>query len=161
MYNWRGFVQNLLGERAPAIAGPLTMVLIALIAWGWWRSRGIHLTNAPAIPDPLWTLVGIATILIPQHLYPHDLTLLIFPAWLIVAAATTEPWPAIAPRLWQWLVIGGFAMSLLIFLFAARAGQAVIPSVGLLTVILGLSAFTIGRAPGFSSPQAAFRPADQ
>ncbi len=165
MYNWRGFVQNILGERAPSINGPLTIALIvatlALIAWAWWHSTEIGRGKAAIIPDPLWALVGIATVLIPQHLYPHDLTLLIFPAWLIVAAAATAPWPAIAPRLWLGLVSVGFALPLLIFLFAARTAQAVIPSVALLTLALGLLAFTIGRTARHGAAPTALPPVDR
>jgi hypothetical protein len=146
MYNWRGFAENLLGTRFPGLVGPAAMVLIlvtvAMIVWVWWRS-GRSIRGAAA--TPAWIVVGIASILIPQHLYPHDLTILIFPAWLLLFAIAAGNWPVISPLVWRGLIVLGFVLPLLIFLFAARTSQAVLPTVILLASILGLVAYTVQR----------------
>jgi hypothetical protein len=76
------------------------------------------------------------TLLVAQRLYPHDLTLLIFPAWLVVAQATSGDWPRAQSTGWLALVIVGFALPLLTFMFAQRAIQAVVPAVLLMTIAM-------------------------
>lgn len=149
MYNWRGFAHNLLGGRLPELVNPLstllTLATLGLVVWVWWQTRKPRVVAIQPISDAVWAMVGIATVLIPQHLYPHDLSLLIFPGWLIVANVTGGRWAVISPRGWLTLVAIGFMLPLLIFAFASRTAQAVIPSVIYLTVVLGALVWLIAR----------------
>ncbi len=149
MYNWRGFAQNLLAERLPELINPLTMLLtivtLGLLTWASWQTRTASPRVTQPISDTVWALTGIATVLIPQHLYPHDLSLLIFPGWLIVAAVASGRWSGSMARGWLALVAVGFALPLLIFVFASRTAQAVPPSVIYLTIVLGALTWTIAH----------------
>ena len=150
MYNWRGFAQNLISARLPELVNPLTALLtfgtLGLLAWAWWQTRKAQTPATQPISTAVWALTGIATVLIPQHLYPHDQSLLIFPGWLIVAAAMGGRWSIKAVYGWVTLVAVGFTLPLLIFAFASRTAQAVLPSIVYLTIVLGGLAWVLARS---------------
>ncbi|MFN8514600.1 MAG: glycosyltransferase family 87 protein [Chloroflexia bacterium] len=102
MHNWRSLAAHLIEPVAPALASPavtlLTALSVALLAWAWWRQRPNFHQPPPSIGGPrialtdlLWALATIVTILIAHHLYIHDLTLLIFPAWLLSSPVPLPP----------------------------------------------------------------------
>ncbi|MEO8286852.1 MAG: glycosyltransferase family 87 protein [Chloroflexota bacterium] len=147
MHNWRGLLTNLFGSSAPGIVTPLfvlfSLLSIGLIVWSWLRSR---VGNSDAEPDEeliednhsyvprrdlLWALVGIVAVLTSLHLNPHDLTLLIFPAWIIGAYATSGLWSKGVSRLWVALLAIGYLLAPMT-LINPRA--SVIPSVLLMAV---------------------------
>ena len=136
MYSWRGIVALLIEPRAPGLAGPLVTILagltIALIVGGWWRGRGASAAPARGIGDPLWALTVVGTLLIAHHLYIHDLTLLVLPAWLIIAGATAGGWPQ--PRLWIALVVVGSLLPIVTATLAQRQWQSNVPSVALMVL---------------------------
>ena len=95
MHNWRGLATVLFGNSLPSLVTPLYLALslasAGLVAWTWWRLRAA--ANPSATGDDsqrellLWALVGLLAVPTSLHLNPHDLTLLIFPAWLVAAYA--------------------------------------------------------------------------
>ncbi|HEX8597861.1 MAG TPA: glycosyltransferase family 87 protein [Chloroflexia bacterium] len=97
MHNWRGFATNLFGGWAPGLVTPifllLTLLSLGLLMWLWLRTRGASTSavEAPATQqasfDLLWAVAGIVAVLTSLHLNPHDLVLLIFPAWIVAAYA--------------------------------------------------------------------------
>ncbi len=100
MHNWRGFATHLFGGWAPGLVTPifllLTLLSLGLLVWLWLRTREAststveaHATSATSQPsfDMLWAVAGIVAVLTSLHLNPHDLVLLIFPAWIVAAYA--------------------------------------------------------------------------
>ena len=129
---------DLLGPQSSNLITPLfTLLSLAtagVVAWAWWRSRhtvsvvdanaqdnyrpprtgryatqDTHLEDyyAPHF-DLLWALAGIAAMLTSLHLNPHDLTLLVFPAWIIGAYATSGVWTRGFSRLWIGILSLGY-----------------------------------------------------
>ncbi|MDQ3705577.1 MAG: DUF2029 domain-containing protein [Chloroflexota bacterium] len=97
MHNWRGFATNLFGGWAPGLVTPifllLTLLSLGLLVWLWLRARGASTSTAEAHAtgqasfDMLWAVAGIVAVLTSLHLNPHDLVLLIFPAWIVATYA--------------------------------------------------------------------------
>lgn len=153
MHNWRSLAAHLIEPVAPALASPavtlLTALSVALLAWAWWRQRpASHQPSSGgpggpriALTDPLWALATIVTILIAHHLYIHDLTLLIFPAWLLVSGATATGWPH--PRLWLALAAIGSLLPIVTAALAQRQWQISLPSIALLATTALALAWTI------------------
>jgi len=83
MVTWRGVAVNLFGESAPSLVTPLFIALAVLtlggFLWVWWRVQ----RRGGAGAQTVWALALVVTILISPHLNPHDLSILIAPAWLI------------------------------------------------------------------------------
>lgn len=131
MHNWRGLVAHLVAPGAPRLAEAAVVALsalsLALLVGCWWRTRA-----APTPRDPVWALAIVSSLLIAHHLYNHDLTLLIFPAWLIVAGATRGGWPR--ARLWLALVVVGSLLPSVTAALAERQAQITVPSVALLAL---------------------------
>ncbi|MFN8541978.1 MAG: glycosyltransferase family 87 protein, partial [Thermomicrobiales bacterium] len=162
MHNWRSLAAHLIEPVAPALASPavtlLTALSVALLAWAWWRQRPNFHQPPPSIGGPrialtdlLWALATIVTILIAHHLYIHDLTLLIFPAWLMVAGATATGWPH--PRLWLALATIGSLLPIVTAALAQRQWQISLPSIALLaTTALALAWTILHPSPGRADP---------
>jgi hypothetical protein len=166
MQNWRGFANVLLGEAAPALIGPLFLLLslgtLALPVWAWWRSS----TNSRAETDDekdengssryepngdlLWALAGIVAVLIAVYSTPLDLTLLAFPAWIIGAYSAHAGWVPGTANLWTAFLWVGYALAPLT-LYSANATVAVLPMVGLLAVV----AVLVARMLAYGPPRAA------
>jgi hypothetical protein len=158
MHNWRGFFTNLLGDTAPGLVTPffilLSLVSLALVAWAWYRTRprlsseygyeDERDVESPSdyVPrrDLLWALMGIAAVLTSLHLNPHDLALLIFPAWIIGAYATSGLWSKGLSRLWLALLTFGYILAPLTL---TNPTAVVIPSVLLMAVASGLLAWQL------------------
>jgi hypothetical protein len=154
MHNWRGFFTNLFdGGGAVGIMLILaTLLSVMLLLWTWLRSRRAsgEDTDSPSFDptrwDLLWALTVVVAVLISPHLNPHDLSLLIFPAWIAGAYAMSTVW-------YRWVSVGVLAVLWAGYLLAPLAmyaedpGIFVIPSVLLMSVgavLLGWQA-TVGR----------------
>lgn len=98
MHNWKGFSTTLFGSSLPALVTPtlilLTLASVGLVIWVWMRSHS-NMPASAATPetnihkhDLLWALAIIVAVLVSPHLNPHDLTLLLLPAWIILSQAT-------------------------------------------------------------------------
>ncbi len=130
MQNWRGFLTNLLGTGPlSGLVSPLFAILslatILLVVYVWWRTSrrqedpktiyGPENTPVDAAYSPqfdlLWALAGIAALLTSLHLNPHDLTLLVFPAWIIGAYASSGLWSRAFSRLWLVILWVGWALA--------------------------------------------------
>ncbi|HEX8221878.1 MAG TPA: glycosyltransferase 87 family protein, partial [Chloroflexia bacterium] len=116
MHNWRGLATNLFGAWAPGLVTPLflllTLLSVGLLVWLWLRTRD----TAPADSathlarfDKLWAVAGILAVLTSLHLNPHDLVLLIFPAWILGAYALSGAFGS-ASRKWLGLLWLGYAL---------------------------------------------------
>ncbi|MEA2573435.1 MAG: hypothetical protein QOH93_733, partial [Chloroflexia bacterium] len=112
MHNWRGFATNLLGGWAPGLVTPvflvLTLLSVGVLVWLWFKTRSTG-TAAVEIPadrsasfDMIWAVVGIMAVLTSVHLNPHDLVLLIFPAWIVASYALSGALGADSRR---WLAV--------------------------------------------------------
>jgi len=158
MHNWRGLLTNLLGGVAPGLVTPLFILLslgsLVLIWWVWAVSRpkpssedeyeeeyedDEHRGYLPR-RDLLWALTGIMAVLTSVHLNPHDLTLLVFPAWILGAYATSGLWNKGLSRLWIALLTTGY---LLAPLTLTNPTGVVIPSVMLMATACGLLAWQL------------------
>ena len=114
MHNWRGFFTHL-SEGAPGLVGLLivaaSLASVGLLAWTWLRSRHRYaldrideaLVLDPTRWDLLWALTVVVAVLISPHLNPHDLSLLIFPAWIVGAYAMSTVWP-------KWVSVAALAV---------------------------------------------------
>jgi len=168
MHNWRGLLTNLLGDLAPGWVTPLFVILslvsAGLVVWAWLRSRpkpapdyeyeeNTEEKQQGYLPgrDLLWALTGIVAVLTSLHLNPHDLTLLVFPAWIIGAYATSGLWNKGVSRLWLALLTFGYILAP-ITLTNPRA--SVIPSVLLMGVAASLLAWQLAGSRSESLPVA-------
>jgi hypothetical protein len=139
MHNWRGFFSNLFGDGALGLVGPfmvLASILSVMLAlWAWLRSRRRFVEDVrgaqvidPTRWDLLWAVTVIVAVLISPHLNPHDLALLIFPAWIAGAYAMSTVWH-------KWVSVTMLAILWAIYLLAPltmysdNPGLFVIPSV--------------------------------
>src|SRR5207249_2605313 len=82
----------------------LIIVSVASVAWAWLRWQGTPEDDEllPYEPqfDLQWALAGVAVALTTLYLNPQDLTLLIFPAWILAAYATLGLWGKRLSNLW-------------------------------------------------------------
>jgi hypothetical protein len=161
MHNWRGLAANLADlagwppVTATALHYGLTAASLALLGWAWWRlrrpddRRPAGATAATVEPDRrardlLWALTGVVAVLVSPHLNPHDLALLLFPAWIAGAYATSGAWDAGQSRLWLALLWAGYLLPLALYA-GPRPAVAVVPSVLLLATAAGLLAWQLRR----------------
>lgn len=159
MHNWRGFFTNLFGPSSGLVTplfATFSLGTAALVAYVWWRTTPpkdadqplTHYAARTTHVDPaynsqfdlLWALAGIAAVLTSLHLNPHDLTLLVFPAWIIGAYATSGHWTRGFSLAWVVILWLGWLFAPLT-LTSTRA--IVIPSVLLMTVACGLLAWRL------------------
>jgi hypothetical protein len=171
MHNWRGLLTNLFGDNASGLVTPLFIVLslasLAAIAWAWFASRPTP-TDAdtydydetpPTDPahvylprrDLLWALMGIVALLTSLHLNPHDLTLLVFPAWILGAYATSNLWNTTLSRIWIAILAAGYVLAPMTLI---NPRFSVIPSVLLMAAAASLLTWLLARTPS-QSPQLA------
>lgn len=139
MHNWRGLVVNTVGPFSPQSASRLTIALnvisLALFGVGGWMLRTplTHKRRAAEL-DLLWALGIVTAMLIASHLHPHDLTLLIFPAWVLVSRMQTATLPVKLSRGWLRLLQIEYAFMALTFFVQADAPLWVVANVTLLGV---------------------------
>jgi hypothetical protein len=111
MANWRGLATHLFGW-LPGTVTPLFVLLSALsvlaLVWVWLRSRNTPHWNG----DLFWALGSVVALLTSLHLNPHDLTLLIFPAWIMSAWALSREVEQDAKVRWLALLWAGYAVAL-------------------------------------------------
>jgi hypothetical protein len=155
MHSWRGFATDLVGWAAPWLVTPLYVLLVAatlgLLGLVWWRVRHVVLARPePAAGSPdldgqgaqlrpafdmFWALVGLAAVLVSPHLNPHDLTLLIFPAWIIAAYVINGRTLAVPANRWLTL-LGAYFLLLSVGLSVLGDLPTVLLSVPVLAVAL-------------------------
>jgi len=83
----------------------------------------------------LWALIGLAAVLISPHLYPHDLTLLILPGWIIAFYAVNGR--TLAAPASRWLILlGAYYLLLSVGLSVLGDIPTVLLSVGMMAVVL-------------------------
>jgi hypothetical protein len=159
MHNWRGFATNLFEGWLPGLITPayvlLSLASVGLIAWAWLHTRDAASTGEDALTprpqsDLLWALSGILAVLISPHLNPHDLTLLIFPAWIIGAYAASGFWSAANSRIWFAILWTGYALGPVV---QVSDTGAVLPSV----LLMATAALLLVRQLT-AQPSAATRP---
>ncbi len=115
MANWRGFATHLLAWM-PGLVTPAFLLLsalsIALLVSVWVRNRSMVQEQAARTGDLFWALCGVLALLTSLHLNPHDLTLLIFPAWIIATWALSDAEASARPR-WFFLLWAGYAVAII------------------------------------------------
>jgi hypothetical protein len=143
MHNWRGLATNLFGGWASGLVTPayllLSLASAALVVFVWARSRpALSSGGADGLHhyDLLWALAGLAAMLTSLHLNPHDLTLLIFPAWICIAYLLHGAWDARQSLAWLCILWAGYLLLTLL-----DAATLAVPSVALMTAALALLAF--------------------
>lgn len=157
MYNWRAFAIHIAELSAPTLATPLflsllvtSVGLIVLASWYGNRAGGnvVSRTNLPFAPayDLSWALVSTVAVLLPVHLYHHDFTLLILPAWIVAVYATSGQWDAARSSLWLVVLAAGFALAPLEFLTIANPALAIVSNVALLAAAIALLAQQLAAA---------------
>jgi hypothetical protein len=160
MHNWRGFSTNLFDGWLPSIVSPLYILLslasVGLVVWAWLRSRHAP-ESEPMQPqkpatDLIWALAGITAVLISPHLNPHDLTLLIFPAWIIGSYASSGAWSGSTSRMWFFILWAGYAVGPLILV---NPQSAVLPGVFLMAVASVLLAWQISHQGAYTATRLA------
>lgn len=161
MHNWRGLLTNLFdtgplsGLISPLFA-ILSLATALVVAYTWWRTSSTNYQNQniPHSPfrtlhsedpyssnfDLLWALAGLAAVVTSLHLNPHDLTLLVFPAWILGAYATSGIWSRGFSRLWIIILWAGWALAPLTL---TSPREVVIPSVLLIALSCGLLAWRL------------------
>jgi hypothetical protein len=137
MHNWRGFATHIFGGWAPGLVTPvfllLTLLSVGLLVWLWLRTRRAGTAEAnntrQASFDTLWAVAGIMCVLTSLHLNPHDLVLLIFPAWIVGAYALSGAFGG-ASRTWLGVLWLGYALIPLTFFLqdmpAVKSGGVVL-----------------------------------
>lgn len=155
MHVWRGLTTNLFGKDLPGLVVPVSVVLmfgsLILLVWAWWGTYTQNRTSTADLNhtiqrDLLWSLTCITAVLLPNHLYLHDLLLLLLPAWLLATHAVNGSWPTTTARLWLGLLWANHLVLFFTLFSNGIPGIAVIPSVVLLaTVAILLATWTSSR----------------
>lgn len=116
MQNWRGLGYHLVGgdPAGPAAAaiGALTAASVGLLLWVWRRAAARAGHDEPGAEALAWGCTCLVAILAAPHLYLHDLTILIFPAWIAVWWLRATGWPRPATQLWLAIIWGSFLLAL-------------------------------------------------
>ncbi|HUP26962.1 MAG TPA: glycosyltransferase family 87 protein [Chloroflexia bacterium] len=143
MHNWRGFATSLFGPDSPLVTPVytlLSLLSVGLIVLAWRKSDVHHnksehpteLHSPPDNSDLLWALGGIVAVLVSLHLNPHDLTLLIFPGWILGTYAASGIAGRSLSRLWLVILWAGYAILPLAFIAQGASDNTsivVVPSV--------------------------------
>ena len=123
MYNWRAVASLVFGSDVPAIVPALVVFLGAgLLVFVWYRcgqgadgiedeSRAASETTATRLnSDVLWALAGLLAVFTAPNLGSHDLTLLIFPGWIIGIYALSNRFGRGASVVWRLMLAVGYAL---------------------------------------------------
>ena len=163
MHNWRGFATNLLGPWAPGLVTPLFLLLsllsVGLLVWLWLKTRGTGAAdNATRLArfDKLWAAAGITAVLTSLHLNPHDLVLLIFPAWIVGAYALSGAFGSTS-RLWLALLWLGYALIPVAFFLQEVPGVKT-GTVVLSVLLMAGAALGLARLQGDRTARATLSP---
>lgn len=122
MYNWRGIASLVFGSGVPAIVPAIVFVLgMGLLVLAWLRlgqgveaeeqeQRSASDTTAHRLnSDVLWALAGLLAVFAAPHLSLHDLTLLIFPGWIIGIYALSNRFGKRTSVAWRVALAAGYA----------------------------------------------------
>ena len=149
MHNWRGFAVNLLDHRAPTLV-TLTFVVLSIFSLGlllfaWWSTRqtpaAYQNTTRSERDDLLFALSCVSTLLISVHLNPHDLTLLIVPAWIVSGYLVAKRWAVVIVRIWTAIIWIGYALPFPTYYTTATEVLPVVSSVSLMALVTVLLAW--------------------
>lgn len=148
MHNWRGLATNLFKAWAPSLITPvfvsLSVASLGVIAWTWWRWGSHQSERQREVPnsqnDPLWALVAVLAVLTSPHSNPHDLTLLLFPAWIVMATILRRNSSG-----WSFVLWSGVLWSAYLLNTIGDPTTLVVPSVLLLVLAVGLIVIGIER----------------
>ncbi|MFL5732062.1 MAG: glycosyltransferase 87 family protein [Chloroflexia bacterium] len=136
----------------PGVGNPVFLALSAVsvvaLIWAGLRSRRVSI-DEELVPyeepvDLVWALTGLVAALTTIYLNPQDLTLLIFPAWILGAYATLRLWSEGLSRLWLVLLWAGYALAPLTLYWTSNGTSpalAVLPTVVLLAMSIALLAW--------------------
>ena len=98
---------------------------MGVLVWAWLRSHDTDVTvdnpdlfDYEPASDLLWAAAGIVAVLTSLHPGQDDLALLVFPAWIIGAYATSGLWPSGDLPAVDRDIVGGYVLAPL----AAYAG---------------------------------------
>jgi hypothetical protein len=142
MHNLRGFATNTAGLISPALVTP-ALVLLSLGALGLLvgaymalrretGTRGWVLLSNSRTPQ-FWALGIIVGMLVAPHLHPQDLTLLVFPAWLVLHRLQSGVLADEQSRKrWALLLWAGYVSVPLFFLTSGDSKIGVVTSVALM-----------------------------
>lgn len=140
MHNWRGFATDLANWWAPGLVTPLFLLLtlasVGLLVYFELPSNPKSKIQSPKSEDLFWALTGILAVVTSIHLNPHDLTLLIFPAWILAAYAVSGALGTGQSRLFLYIMWTAYALiplTLYLGLSADYPGLAVMPNVLLMS----------------------------
>jgi hypothetical protein len=145
MHNWRGFFTNLFSGQLAGLVTPFFMLAsllsVGLLVRAWLSSRqaleNVKVPTHTQAWDLLWALAGIVAVLTSLHLNPHDLALLIFPAWIIGAYAMSGEWRRPLTTAWLIILWTGYLLPPLT-LYQSNNALAVLPSVLVMVAAVGL-----------------------
>lgn len=151
----RGLAINLLGGFAPILIVPfmalVSSILVGLLLWCCWRVSVVSRTPLSTARtrklqlDLLWALTSLVAVLVPLHLGPHDLTLLLFPAWILASYLASGIWAKPLSTTWLALLWSAYAVALLIPFDMETPGLVVVPSVLLLLAAVVTLFWQIGQ----------------
>lgn len=144
MFNWRGLAYNLLGTADPARIGLPVAILsaatVGALVWAWWRLR---VSNDDQANDILWALAVPVAILVAPHLYIHDLTILILPAWLAVRLIAGRVWSGWPGHAWLALLWLGYLLGLAsLFRIEEYPAWPTVPGILVIAALAGLLLWT-------------------
>ena len=153
MHNWRGLIFHFAGGASSSVAGfliaGLTAASLGALLWVWWRGAAAR----SGVADLLWALACVIAILAAPHLYIHDLTLLIFPAWIVVWWLQAHGWPRPLTQVWLAIIWGGFAfMQIFPFRSEAFLWLPTVPDTLLIVAATALLTWQALRRPAEARP---------
>jgi hypothetical protein len=145
------------GDWVPGLPPPvfvaLSLAAVAALVYAHARSRDVppdeELAPYEESYDLVWALAGVVAALTTLYLNPQDLTLLVFPAWILGAYATLGLWGTGLSRLWLVLLWAGYGLAPLSQYWSANGAApalAVVPTAVLLAVAIALLAWQAAPA---------------
>jgi hypothetical protein len=145
------------GDWVPGLPTPLFVALslaaVGALVYAQARGRDVppdeELAPYEESYDLVWALAGVVAVLTSLYLNPQDLTLLVFPAWILGAYATLGLWGTGLSRLWLVLLWAGYGLAPLSQYWSANGAApalAIVPTVVLLAVAIALLAWQAAPA---------------
>ncbi|HEX8600880.1 MAG TPA: glycosyltransferase family 87 protein [Chloroflexia bacterium] len=167
MYNWRGIAGLVFGPDVHPLVPSFVFVFgLGLLLFVWMR-RGLSLepdwdqtrsaaeTTAQRLnSDVLWALAGLLAVFAAPNLSAHDLTLLIFPGWIIGIYALTNRFGRRASAGWRIALAAGYTLFPFSLVF-----QGVDADASLLVLMSGMLMFAAVLWLAFFMPEHEEHPA--
>ncbi|MDQ3930468.1 MAG: DUF2029 domain-containing protein [Chloroflexota bacterium] len=158
MYNWRGIGGLLFGTNVhPLVPSFIFVFGLGLLLFVWMRrglgqepdgeeARSAADTTIPRLnSDALWALAGLLAVFTAPHLSSHDLTLLIFPGWIIGIYALTNRFGRRVSAVWPAALGVGYALFPVSLVWQGLGGDASLLVLGsavlMLAAVLWLAFF--------------------